>query len=202
MALTIWFGTVPLRLAHRRVWPLVSQQRDRIVIWALAWPGVPCASHSVTALPQPRSIARASDRGVAAAGWRRIVSGHPGGRGFKRSLVQFDHVVFTTLQKLRMAWADEVMIITTELGSAMVAVTVIAGRADLILAPLPVILPRNTEYREPGQPVEPSMRSVTTIPAIALSSVNSIDNWVQIVIGHAPQGVARIARSPSCRSDR
>src|SRR3990172_10904890 len=42
-------------------------------------------------------------------------------------LVQFDRVVFTALQKLRTGPVDAVMIAATELGSAMVAIPVIAA---------------------------------------------------------------------------
>ena len=132
VALAIWLGTVLLRLAHRRVWPLVSQQRDRMAVWALARPGVP--ARVIRSLLYP---SRAASPGLLIAALLLL-----GGAGLflgiledvvsNDPLVQFDHVVFTTLQNLRTAWADEVMIIATELGSAMVAVTVIAAVSVLL----------------------------------------------------------------------
>ncbi|MBC7733934.1 MAG: LssY C-terminal domain-containing protein, partial [Bacteriovorax sp.] len=47
-------------------------------------------------------------------------------------LVQFDHVVFTALQKLRTGWVDNVMIAATELGSAAVSITVIAAVSGVL----------------------------------------------------------------------
>jgi undecaprenyl-diphosphatase len=51
----------------------------------------------------------------------------------KDPLVQFDHIVFTALQKLRTGIFDDVMIAVTELGSGMVAIAVIAA-VSLVLA--------------------------------------------------------------------
>ena len=48
-------------------------------------------------------------------------------------LVQFDHVVFTALQNLRTGIIDDVMIVVTELGSATVAITVIAAVSVLLV---------------------------------------------------------------------
>lgn len=132
VALTIWLGTVLFRLAHRRVWPLVTQQRDRMALWALARPGVP--ARVIRSLLYPT---RSESPGLLIAALLLL-----GGAGLflgiledvvsNDPLVQFDHVVFTTLQNLRTAWADEVMIIATELGSAMVAVTVIVAISVLL----------------------------------------------------------------------
>lgn len=132
VALTIWLGTVLLRLAHRRIWPLVIRQRDHMAVWALARPGLP--ARVIRSLLYP---SRAASPGLLIAALLLL-----GGAGLflgiledvvsNDPLVQFDQVVFTTLQNLRTAWADEVMIIATELGSAMVAVTVIAAVSVLL----------------------------------------------------------------------
>jgi len=132
LALTVWLGTVLLRLIHRSVWPLVSRQRDHAVAWARARPGV--LPRVILSLLDP---ARAESLGLLMAAllllggaWmflgilEDVVSNDP--------LVQFDYVVFTALQHLRSAWADEVMIIATELGSATVALAVIAAVSVLL----------------------------------------------------------------------
>jgi undecaprenyl-diphosphatase len=54
-----------------------------------------------------------------------LVTGH--------RLAKFDYTVFTTLQKLRTDLSDEVMIVATELGSAIVAISVITA-VSVVLA--------------------------------------------------------------------
>src|SRR5450830_2042380 len=132
LALTAWLGTVLLRLIHRSAWPVISGQRERLLAWARARPGV--LPRVILSLLDP---ARAESPGLLMAAllllggaWmflgilEDVVSNDP--------LVQFDHVVFTALQHLRGAWADQVMIIATELGSATVALAVIAAVALLL----------------------------------------------------------------------
>jgi membrane protein DedA with SNARE-associated domain/membrane-associated phospholipid phosphatase len=132
LALTAWLGTVLLRLIHRSAWPVISGQRERLLAWARARPGV--LPRVILSLLDP---ARAESLGLLMAAllllggaWmflgilEDVVSNDP--------LVQFDHVVFTALQQLRTAWADQVMIIATELGSATVAVPVIAAVSVLL----------------------------------------------------------------------
>ena len=110
VALTIWLATVLFRLAQRRVWPLVSQLR------------YPTRAESPGLLIA--ALLLLGGAGLFLGILEDVVSNDP--------LVQFDHIVFSTLQNLRTAWADEVMIIATELGSAMVAVTVIAAVSVLL----------------------------------------------------------------------
>ena len=110
VALTIWLATVLFRLAQRRVWPLVSQLR------------YPTRAESPGLLVA--ALLLLGGAGLFMGILEDVVSNDP--------LVQFDHIVFSTLQNLRTAWADEVMIIATELGSAMVAVTVIAAVSVLL----------------------------------------------------------------------
>lgn len=129
---TVWLCAVLLRLARRSVWPLVSRQRDLAVAWARESTGV--LPRALLSLLDP---ARTESLGLLVAGllllggaWmflgilEDVLSNDP--------LVQFDHVVFTALQQLRSAWADQVMITATELGSAMVALAVIAAVALLL----------------------------------------------------------------------
>jgi membrane protein DedA with SNARE-associated domain/membrane-associated phospholipid phosphatase len=129
---TVWLCAVLLRLARRRVWPLVGRWRDHAVAWARARPGV--LPRVILSLLDP---ARAESLGLLVAAllllggaWmflgilEDVLSNDP--------LVQFDHVVFTALQQLRSAWADRLMITATELGSAMVALAVIAAVALLL----------------------------------------------------------------------
>ncbi|WP_372824241.1 VTT domain-containing protein [Polaromonas sp.] len=129
----VWLCAVLLRLTHRSAWPVVSRQRDRIVAWARARSGMfPRVALSLLDPARPESfgllIAAVTLLGGA---WmflgilEDVVSGDP--------LVQVDQVVFLALQKLRTGWVDEVMIATTELGGAMVAIAVMAS-VSVVLA--------------------------------------------------------------------
>jgi undecaprenyl-diphosphatase len=133
MAGVVWLVTLLLRLTHRRVWPLVSHQRDRMVLWARDRPGV--LQRVILSLLDP---ARPESLGLFIAAlmllggtWmflgitEDVVSSDP--------LVNFDHVVFTALQNLRTGIVDDVMIAVTELGSATVAIAVIAA-VSVVLA--------------------------------------------------------------------
>lgn len=129
---TVWLCAVLLRLARRTIWPLVSRWRDHAAAWARERTGV--LPRVMLSLLDP---ARGESLGLLMAAllllggaWmflgilEDVLSNDP--------LVQFDHVVFTALQQLRSAWADQVMITATELGSATVALTVIAAVALLL----------------------------------------------------------------------
>lgn len=122
-----WLCTVLLRQGYRITWPGVGRQRDRMVAWARprtgVWPRV------ILSLLDP---ARAESFGLLIAAlmllggtWvflgitEDVVSGDP--------LLRFDHVLFMALQHLRTGWGDNVMIAATELGSATVAIAVIAA---------------------------------------------------------------------------
>ncbi|MBC7470181.1 MAG: VTT domain-containing protein [Ramlibacter sp.] len=128
-----WLCTVLLRLIHRSAWPFLRRQRDRIVGWARPRTGV--SSRIALSLLDPR---RPESLGLLIAAvmllggaWmffgvlEDVVSRDP--------LVQFDHVVFTALQKLRTGWVDNVMIVATELGSAIVAIAILAA-VSVVLA--------------------------------------------------------------------
>ena len=123
----VWLCTGLLRLAHRIALPVLMRQRDRAVAWARPRTGM--FSRVILSLLDPT---RPESLGLLIAAvlilggaWvflgvlEDVVSNDP--------LVQFDHAVFTALQKLRTAWADAVMIVATELGSAPVAIAVIAA---------------------------------------------------------------------------
>ncbi len=123
----VWLGTVLLRFTQRTAWRLVSRQRDRIVAWAHARTDLP--SRVILSLldpMRPESLGLLIGALLLLGGaWlflgilEDVVSNDP--------LVQFDHVVFSALQNLRTVWADKAMIVATELGSAMVAIPVIAA---------------------------------------------------------------------------
>ena len=123
----VWLCAVLLRLAHRSVWPVIRRQRDRIVAWARPRSGVaPRVALSLLDPGRPESLGLLVAALVLLGGaWvflgilEDVVSRDP--------LVQFDHVVFIALQALRTAWVDDLMIAATELGSATVAVSVIAS---------------------------------------------------------------------------
>ncbi|HEY8906352.1 MAG TPA: bifunctional DedA family/phosphatase PAP2 family protein, partial [Rhodoferax sp.] len=133
VALVVGLGAVLSRLVRRRVWPLVSRQRDRSVAWARdrtgVWPRV------ILSLFDPL---RAESFGLLVAavlllGGAWVFLGILEDVLSNDALVQFDHLVFTTLQHLRSAWADRVMITATELGSAPVALAVMAAVSVLLV---------------------------------------------------------------------
>ena len=127
MVAVLWLSTALLRLTHRRAWPVVGRQRDRLVVWARDKPGVlPRVILSLLDPTRPESLGLLITALVLLGGaWiflgitEDVMSGDP--------LVQFDQVVFTALQKLRTGTVDDVMIAATELGSAMVAIAVISA---------------------------------------------------------------------------
>ncbi|WP_296445268.1 bifunctional DedA family/phosphatase PAP2 family protein [Rhodoferax sp. UBA5149] len=129
----VWLCTVLLRLTLRGAWPVASRQRDRMVAWARPRTGVfPRFVLSLLEPARPESLGLLIAAVMLLGGaWmflgitEDVVSSDP--------LVQFDHVVFTALQKLRTGLVDEVMIAATELGSAMVAIAVIAS-VSVVLA--------------------------------------------------------------------
>ena len=121
-----------VRAAHRRGAPFVARLRDRLVARARA--GAGALPRLVLSLFDP---ARPESPGllVAAAlllggAWlflgvlQDVISNDP--------LVRFDHVVFAALQGLRTAWVDDAMVTATELGSAAVALPLIAAVALLL----------------------------------------------------------------------
>ena len=129
----VWLCAVLLRLVQRGAGPIMRRQRDRVVVWARAGTGVfPRVVLSLLDPARPESLGLLVATLLLLGGaWlflgilEDVVSNDP--------LVRFDHVVFTALQDLRSAWADEVMIIATELGSALVAVPVIAAVSLLLV---------------------------------------------------------------------
>ncbi len=130
---TAWLCTVLLRLLHGRLWPIITWQRDRMVAWARTRSGV--FSRAILSLLDPE---RPESFGLLLAalvllggGWlflgilEDVVTNDP--------LVRIDHMVFMALQSLRTAWADQVAIMATELGSATVALTVIGAVSVLLV---------------------------------------------------------------------
>jgi undecaprenyl-diphosphatase len=128
----VWLLTGLARLAHRVAIPLLMQQRDRAVAWARGRAGViPRVVLSLLDPTRPESLGLLIAAVLILGGaWlflgvaEDVITNDP--------LVQFDHAVFTALQKMRTAWADAVMIFATELGSAPVAVAVIAAVCGLL----------------------------------------------------------------------
>lgn len=125
----VWLCVGLLRLAHRRLWPVLQRQRDRVVAWADTRKGI--APRVVQSLLDPR---RPESFGLLVAAllllggaWiflgvlEDVVTNDP--------LVQFDRVVFDALQHLRTAWVDDAMVVATELGSAAVAICVVVAVA-------------------------------------------------------------------------
>lgn len=123
----VWLGAALLRPTHRHAWAIVIRQRDRLVAWAGPRAGVlPRVILSLLDPARPESLGLLIAAVMLLGGaWmflgilEDVVASDP--------LVQFDHVVFTALQKLRTGPVDAVMIAATELGSAMVAIAVIAA---------------------------------------------------------------------------
>lgn len=128
-----WLCVAVLRQVFRSVLPVIARQRDRLVAWARSGTGMlPRITLSLLDPARPESFGLLVAAAVLLGGaWmflgiaEDVVSGDP--------LVQFDHVVFTALQKLRTGLVDQVMIAATELGSATVAVAVIAA-VSVVLA--------------------------------------------------------------------
>lgn len=129
----VWLCAALLRLAQQISLPVLVRQRDRMVAWARARTGT--RSRVMLSLLDPT---RPESFGllVAAAlmlggAWlflgvlEDVVSNDP--------LVHFDQVVFNSLQALRTAWTDGAMIIVTELGSAPVAIAVIAAVSAVLV---------------------------------------------------------------------
>lgn len=127
LVLAVWLTMALLRLAQRAAVPRLSRQRDRVVAWASPRAGFgPRVILSLLDPARPESLALLVAAGLILGGtWlflgtlEDVVSNDP--------LVQFDQVVFATLQELRTAWADQAMIFATELGSAPVAVSVLVA---------------------------------------------------------------------------
>ena len=127
LAAVFWLCAMLLRLTHKITWPAIGRQRDRLVAWARPRPGVfPRVILSLLDPARPESpwllIA-----GVMLLGGTWMFLGILEDVVASDPLVQFDQVVFTSLQKLRTHWIDNLMITATELGSATVAIAVIAA---------------------------------------------------------------------------
>ena len=123
----VWLATVLLRLAQRSGVPVLSRQRDRAVAWAARRSGLlPGITQSLLDPARPESLGLLVAAAVLLGGaWLflrvlvNVVSHDP--------LLQFDEVVFSTLQTLRTGWGDRTMILATDLGSAPVVITVVAA---------------------------------------------------------------------------
>ncbi len=127
-----WLCTVLLRLTHRSARAVFSRQRDRMVAWAQGRPGVlPRVILSLLDPARPESLGLLI-AAVMLLGGAWVFLGITQDVVSSDSLVQFDHVVFEALQKLRTGLVDEVMVAATELGSAMVAIAVIAAVSVLL----------------------------------------------------------------------
>lgn len=128
----VWLCAALLRVTHRYAWPVVSRQRDGIVAWARPRIGaLPRVALSLLDSTRPESLGLLIAAVMLLGGtWvslgilEDVVSSDP--------LVQFDRVVFMTLQKLRTDWVDDVMVSITEIGSFKVAITVIASVAVVL----------------------------------------------------------------------
>ena len=128
----VWALGWLVRLAHAHAGSFAQRQRDRMVAWAHAKPGpLPRVVLSLFDPARPESPALLIGAVLLLAGaWlflgilQDVVSNDP--------LVQIDHAVFAALQTWRAGWADDVMVAATELGSAGVAVPVIAAVSGLL----------------------------------------------------------------------
>ena len=129
----VWLCAVLVRLGHRIAWPIARRQCSRMVNWAHGKSGV--LPRVALTLLDP---ARPASSGIFIAGlmllggfWlflgtlQDVMSSDP--------LVQLDHAVFTALQQLRTGWVDNLMIGATELGSATVAMAVIASVSAVLM---------------------------------------------------------------------
>ena len=132
VAAIVWALGWLVRRAHGRAWPFAKRQRDRMVRWAQAKSGpLPHVVLSLFDPARPESPALLTAAVLLLAGaWvflgvlQDIVSNDP--------LMQVDHAVFAALGTWRVGWADDVMVAATELGSAGVAVPVIAAVSVLL----------------------------------------------------------------------
>jgi membrane protein DedA with SNARE-associated domain/membrane-associated phospholipid phosphatase len=123
----VWLCTGLLRLAQRIALPVLMRQRDRVVAWAR--PRTDAYSHVILSLldpTRPEALGLLVSAVLILGGaWlflgilEDVVSNDP--------LVQFDRAVFAALQNVRTTWADRVVIVATELGSAPVAIALVAA---------------------------------------------------------------------------
>lgn len=131
---SVWLVGWALRFVHRRGLTVFKSQRDRMVAWATERSGL--LYRIVLSLFDP-SRPEAPAMLVATVlllggAWlflgilEDVVSNDP--------LVAFDHTVFFALYNLHSAWADDLMVAATELGSASVALPVVAATALLLAA--------------------------------------------------------------------
>jgi membrane protein DedA with SNARE-associated domain len=133
LAAIVWLCSVLLRLARRGAWSLLGRQRDRLVAWARPATGLfPRAVLSLLDPARPESLGLLVAALMLLGGaWmflgitEDVLSGDP--------LVRVDHLVFRALQHLRTGSVDAVMIAATELGSARVAIAVIAAVAAVLV---------------------------------------------------------------------
>ncbi len=124
--LSIWAVVWLVRQTYDHVLPHVRRWRDRLVQWAVPRTGLP--SRVVMSLLDP---ARPESTGLLIAalvllGSAWVFFGTLEDVVSRDTLTLLDQAVFTTLQGLRTDWLDHVMVTITELGSAAVAIPVIA----------------------------------------------------------------------------
>lgn len=127
-----WLLGVLVRWAYRRGGPLVAYLRRRLVGWAGTRSGVVArVALSLFDPARPESPGLLIAAALLVGGvWlflgilQDVVANDP--------LVRLDHLVFASLQGLRTAWVDDAMVTATELGSAAVALPVIAAVALLL----------------------------------------------------------------------
>lgn len=133
VAAAVWLCVVALRLVLRGARPFFIAGRDRAVDWAHKRTGM--RSRVMLSLLDPM---RPESTGLLVAAivllssaWmffgilEDVVSNDP--------LVHLDQIVFATLQHLRTPWVDRLMIVSTEVGSARVALPVIVAVALLLM---------------------------------------------------------------------
>jgi len=124
---------VVLGVVFAAIQRVLSRQRDQMLAWARPKPGVvPRIVLSLLDPTRPESFwLRIAALMLLGGAWiflgitEDVVTGD--------QLVRLDHAVFMALQKIRTGWGDNVMITATELGSAMVAIAVIAA-VSVVLA--------------------------------------------------------------------
>lgn len=132
LAAALWTLGWLFRVVRRRGLPVFKGQRDRIVAWAHKRRDLP--SRIILSLldpsrPEAPAMLLATVLLLGGA-WlffgilQDVVSNDP--------LVQFDHAVFAAVQAFHAAWADDIMVAATELGSGNVAAPVVVAVAILL----------------------------------------------------------------------
>lgn len=132
-ALLLWGLSVLLKFLYQRLWPRARELRDGLVGWARGRSGL--LARVIVSLLDPHS---AESPGLLFAamlllGGAWLFLGTLEDVVSKDPLVVLDQAVYTTLQGMRTEWVDQLMVAVTEIGSAGVAIPMIAA-ASIVFA--------------------------------------------------------------------